>query len=79
MSARKCAVLNRALKATPTPIILFYHAIGGFCLAFAYILIEALLVGGPLRFTTYTREMLLIAGGASVFDSFACLNATLGQ
>lgn len=40
--AALCAVLNRALKEIPTPIILFYHSIGGLTLAIAYIAIEAL-------------------------------------
>ena len=74
-----CAVLNRALKALPTPIILFYHSILGLILAFTYILIEAWITGNGFRFPTYTNEMLMITAGASVFDAFACLLATLGQ
>ena len=51
-----CAVTTRALKETPTPVIVFYHTVGGLTLTAAYILIEMLATGNPSRFTEYTAR-----------------------
>ncbi len=73
-----CAVTTRALKATPTPVVIFYYAIGGLVLTGAYIIIEQLITGLPSRFTDYTSRQMQIAVGSSLFDTSGLLSVTLG-
>ena len=47
-------VLNRTLKETPAPVIVFHYTILGLTFGFAYILIELLLTGEGSRFSQYT-------------------------
>ena len=72
-----CAVLNRALKETPTPVIIFYHTIIGFIIAWIYIITEMLITGNGTRLSDYTLHQYLIVAAASVFDSGALLLGTL--
>ena len=51
-----CAVLNRALKETPTPVIVFYHTITGFIIAWIYIITEMLITGNGTRLANYTMR-----------------------
>ena len=51
-----CAVLNRVLKHHPTPVIIFYHTISGFCMAGTYILIEMAITGEGSRLPNYTTR-----------------------
>ena len=49
-----CAVLNRALKETPAPVVVFYHTINGFIIAWIYIITEMLITGNGTRLANYT-------------------------
>ena len=72
-----CIVTSRSLKATPTPVVIFYHTIGGMIFAGAYILIEMWVANIPSRFLDYyTRRQYGIAMGAAAFDSGALLSVT---
>ena len=59
-----CAVLNRNLKATPTPVVLFYHAIFGFIMIWIYIGIEAAITG-ELRLADYSLKLWAMGYGAA--------------
>lgn len=72
------AVTTRALKATPTPVVIFHYAIGGLLLTSAYILAEMCITGLPGRFGDYTSRQMGIAIGASAFDTGALLSITIG-
>ena len=71
-----CAVSSRMLKDTPTPIIIFYHTIGGFVMTGLFVLIESL-VNGNLRMTEYTSRQWLIALAASACETCALFTVTL--
>ena len=73
-----CAVTTRALKSVPTPIVIFYHTIGGMLLTGSYVLIEMWVTNSPSRFSEYTARQLGIAVGASAFDTGALLSVTAG-
>ena len=49
-----CNVLIRSLKETPTPVVVFFFAIGGIIFASTYILIECLVTGEGSRLMEYT-------------------------
>ena len=70
------AVFNRSLKAVPTPVILFYHALLGFFMIWIYIGIEAAITG-ELRLTEYSAKVWAMGYGAAVPDSFYTALATL--
>ncbi len=72
------AVTTRALKSVPTPIVIFYHTIGGMLLTGSYVLIEMWVTNSPSRFSEYTARQLGIAVGASAFDTGALLSVTAG-
>lgn len=71
-----CAVTSRSLKATPTPVVILYHTMGGITLSGAYILIEMWVANIPSRFLDYTARQYGIAMGAAAFDSGALLSVT---
>ena len=70
-------MLNRSLKDIPTPIVVFYHTIGGMSVAAAYILIEALVTGEGKRLATYTGLKYCIVSTASIFDSIELITKTV--
>ena len=72
-----CGVLNRALKETPAPVVVFYHTINGFIIAWIYIIVEMLVTGKGTRLVDYTLRQYLIVCAASTFDSGALLLGTL--
>ena len=47
-------VTSRSLKATPTPVIIFYYTIGGLLCTGAYVLIEMWVANIHSRFLDYT-------------------------
>ena len=49
-------VLNRALKETPAPIVIFYHTTFGILLALVYIIVEAIVTGKGTRINDYTMR-----------------------
>ena len=57
-------MLNRNLKATPTPIVLFYHAILGFIMIWIYISIEAA-IAGELRLAEYSLKLWSLSYAAA--------------
>ena len=72
------ATLNRSLKTIPTPIIIFYHACGGILIALTAMSIKAIATDDEgSKFDDYSRNMLLIALGASFMDSVALFCFTL--
>ena len=71
-----CIVTSRSLKATPTPVVIFYHTTGGILCAGAYVLIEIWVANIPSRFLDYTGRQYGIAVGGATFDSVATLSAT---
>ena len=72
-----CGVLNRALKDTPAPVVVFYHTINGFIIAWIYIITEMLITGKGTRLIDYTLHQYLIVCAASIFDSGGLLLGTL--
>ena len=48
------SVLNRVLKHHATPVVIFYHTIGGFCMAGTYIMFEMAIKGESSRLVIYT-------------------------
>ena len=70
-------VLNRALKGTPAPVVVFFHTINGLLLALSFIGIEALLTGNETRLTQYSVRQYLICLAASIFDSGELLFITV--
>ena len=71
-----CIVTSRSLKATPTPVVIFYHTVGGIIFTSAYVLIEMWVANIPSRFLDYTGRQYGIAIGAAAFDSTALLSGT---
>ena len=68
------SVFVRILKDTPTPVIVFYHALLGTILASACIGTEVALHGTEaLRFYSYSKRQMVIATGAAVLDTGALL------
>ena len=50
-----CAVANRMLKETPTPVVLFYHTLGGFVATLMFLLLEMWIKGTKFKlFTAYS-------------------------
>ena len=49
-----CAVTSRLLKDTPTPVVIFYHTIGGIVMTSTYMIIDAWVSGNGTRLTEYT-------------------------
>ena len=72
-----CAVSSRMLKDSPTPIIIFYHTIGGFVMTSIFVLIECLVTGEGTRMTEYTGRQWAIAFAASACDMCALFSVTL--
>ena len=70
-------VLNRALKGTPAPVVVFFHTINGLLLALSFIGIEALVTGQGTRLTQYSLRQYLICLVASIFDSGELLLITV--
>ena len=71
-----CAVFNRSLKAVPTAVVLFYHALFGIPMILIYIGIEAA-IKGELRLTEYSAKLWAMSYGAASPDSFGCALATM--
>ena len=71
------AVSSRGLRDVPTPIVGFWHTVGGLIGTSLFICIEAAVVGEGFRLANYTLRMYLIAAVGSVFDSGAMLCSTL--
>ena len=69
-------VTSRSLKATPTPVVIFYYTIGGILCTCAYILIEIWVTNIPSRFLDYTGRQYGIAVGAAAFDTVSLLIGT---
>ena len=72
-----CAVTNRMLKDTPTPVIIFYHTATGMLCTLVYILIEMWITGHSSRMAEYTSSEFLILICASFFDTGALLFVTI--
>ena len=70
-------MLNRSLKEIQTPIVVFYHTIGGMSVAASYILIEALVTGEGTRLSIYTARQYFFVFTASIFDSIALTAQTV--
>lgn len=62
------AVTSRALKETPTQIIIFYNTILGILGTGIYMIIEQLVTDEDFRMKEYTLRQFMIALGAGVFD-----------
>ena len=71
-----CAISTRLLKEVPTPVIIFYHTMGGLVMTTLFILVEMAVTHSPCRFGSYTANEMWIALGASAFDTAALLNVT---
>ena len=72
-------VLARALKDTPTPVLTFFHTIGGLILIAFYMLIELAVRDSNLvtRFNSYTGRQVGICFAASLLDTIALLLGTM--
>ena len=55
-----CGVLNRKLKNVHYSIVMYYHAMCGFCMAVSMITIGYLITGSPLRIYTARQYLLLL-------------------
>lgn len=71
-----CAITTRLLKEVPTPVVVFYHTLGGLIMSGLYILIEMAVTHSPCRFASYSASEMWTAIGASAFDCSALLNIT---
>ena len=65
------------LKRHPTPVVIFYHTIGGITLAGIYIVIECIITGEKSRLTEYTGRQYLLATACSFFDAGSLIMGTL--
>lgn len=71
-----CAVTSRLLKDVPTPVVIFYHTIGGIVMTSTYMMIDAWVSGNGTRLTEYTGYQYGVVLGASIFDCGALLMMT---
>ena len=71
-----CAVSSRLLKDVPTPVIIFYHTIGGMVMTSVYMMIDAWVSGNGTRLTEYTGYQYGVIMGACLFDTGALLFVT---
>lgn len=55
-----CAVLNRKLKNVHYSVVMFYHAMCGFCMAVCMVTIGYLITGSPFRVYTARQYSLLL-------------------
>ena len=72
-----CAVSTRILKDTPTPVILFYHTVGGFTATLIFLLVEMWITGNPLRLLGYDKSTWLKGILAAWFDVGALVFITI--
>ena len=50
------SVINRSLKQTPAPVIVFYISLVGLLIFVFYLGVEAVILGEALRFGGYTAR-----------------------
>ena len=50
------SVINRSLKQTPAPVIVFYVSLVGFLIFAFYLGVETIITGEGLRFGDYTAR-----------------------
>ena len=71
------AVTSRILKDVPTPVIIFYHTIGGITLTSLFMMVEAWVTGNGTRLTGYTKYQYGVCLGASLFDTVTLIAVTM--
>lgn len=68
-------MLDRYLRATPAPVVIFWHSLNGLLLISIYIVLEAVISGNGFRF--YTGRQYLIALISTAVDAIAMSSSTI--